>query len=152
MKQEFGDEYIILFRAHYFISNSIDLTPYKGFVYDVSHYDDINELYVISDILITDYSSVFFDYANLKRPIFFYMYDFEEYKNNMRDFYIDLKELPGPICKTEDELITALKDLNHYENNYRSIYNDFNSKFTYLDDGNASARLIDVCFDKKDFE
>lgn len=152
MMQEFGDEYIILFRAHYFISNSIDLSPYKGFVYDVSHYDDINELYIISDILITDYSSVFFDYANLKRPIFFYMYDFEEYKNNMRDFYIDLKELPGPICKTEDELISALKSLKDYEKNYRSIYDKFNDKFTYLDDGNASARLIDICFDKKDFE
>ena len=45
----------------------------------VSYYDDINDLYVVSDMLITDYSSVFFDYANLSRPIIFYMYDFEEF-------------------------------------------------------------------------
>lgn len=75
-----ADNYIILFRTHYFITNLFDFNKYKGFVYDVSNYDDINELYLISDILITDYSSVFFDFANLKKPIIFYMYDLDEYK------------------------------------------------------------------------
>ncbi|MGN1302826.1 MAG: CDP-glycerol glycerophosphotransferase family protein, partial [Clostridia bacterium] len=111
MQKELGQDYIILFRAHYFVSNSFDFERYKGFIYDVSKVDDINELYIISDMLITDYSSVFFDYANLKRPIIFYMYDFEYYKNDMRGFYIDLKELPGNITKTEDELIEEIKKL-----------------------------------------
>ena len=48
---------------------------------DVSQYDDINDLYLVSDMLLTDYSSVFFDYANLMRPMLFYMYDYENYKN-----------------------------------------------------------------------
>ena len=51
------------------------------------HYDDINDLYIVSDILITDYSSVFFDYAILQRPMLFYMYDMEEYRDVMRGFY-----------------------------------------------------------------
>ena len=76
----------MLFRAHYFVVDHFDLTPYKDFVIDVSCYDDINELYIVSDMLMTDYSSVFFDYANLNRPMLFFMYDFDVYKGQLRDF------------------------------------------------------------------
>lgn len=145
MQREFGDEYIILFRTHYFVANYIDLSKYEGFVYNVSTYDDINDLYIISDLLITDYSSVFFDYSNLKRPIYFYMYDFDEYKNNLRDFYIDLSELPGPITKTQDELMDELKNISTYESRYREIYDKFNARFTYHEDGHSSVRVIEQC-------
>ena len=138
-------KYIILFRTHYFVANYIDLSKYEGFVYNVSTYDDINDLYIISDLLITDYSSVFFDYSNLKRPIYFYMYDFDEYKNNLRDFYIDLSELPGPITKTQDELMDELKNISTYESRYREIYDKFNARFTYLEDGHSSVRVIEQC-------
>lgn len=93
-RETLGEDWVILFRAHYLVADAFDFEEYKGFVYDVSKYNDINELYVISDMLITDYSSVFFDYANLKRPILFYMYDLDAYKNELRGFYIDLEELP----------------------------------------------------------
>ena len=73
LQKELGQDYIILFRAHYLVANTFDFKKYEGFIYNVSNIDDVNELYIISDILITDYSSVFFDYANLKRPIIFYM-------------------------------------------------------------------------------
>lgn len=145
LKECFGDEYIILFRSHYFVSNKINLDEYKGFVYNVSDYDDINELYAISDLLITDYSSVFFDYANLNRPILFYMYDYEEYKNNLRDFYIDLSELPGPIVKTEDDLIKEIEMISEYNDKYGEIYRKFNDKFNYLEDGRSSERVIEAC-------
>ena len=58
---------------HYLVAENFDLSPYEGFVYDYSTNVDIRDLYLISDLLITDYSSVFFDYANLRRPIIFYM-------------------------------------------------------------------------------
>lgn len=145
LKEKYGDEYIILFRAHYFISNSIDLTPYEGFVFDVSSYDDISELYVVSDILITDYSSVFFDYANLRRPMLFYMYDYEEYKGNMRDFYFDLEELPGPICQTQDELENALDTLDTYNEKYYEVYKKFCEKFNPLDNADCAKKVIDDC-------
>lgn len=128
LKEKLENDYVILFRAHYFISNSFDFDKYNGFIIDACNYDDINDLYVVSDMLITDYSSVFFDYANLCRPIIFYMYDFEEYKNNMRDFYLDVNELPGNVIENEENLIEEIQNL---ENNYK--YNDeyrkFNSKF-----------------------
>ncbi len=146
LKEKLSEEYIILFRTHYFVSNSIDLKKYKGFIFDVSKYDDVSELYIISDLLITDYSSVFFDFANLKRPILFYMYDLDEYKNKLRDFYIDLKELPGPIITEEEELIKEIKNINKYDEKYKKIYQKFNQKFNYLDDENAAKRVINKIF------
>lgn len=144
LKKELSDEYIILFRAHYFVANSFDFDKYEGFVYNVSGYDDISELYVISDMLITDYSSVFFDYANLKRPIIFYMYDLEEYRDELRGFYFGIEELPGNIIKTEDELINEIKKSEKFT--FDEKYKKFNDKFNYLDDGNATKRVVAEVF------
>lgn len=143
MREILGNEYIILFRPHYFIANIFDFEKYRGFVYNVSDIDDINELYVISDILITDYSSVFFDYANLKRPIIFYMYDLEYYRDESNGFYFDIEStLPGKIIKTDDELIQEiLRVTNDFQ--YDEKYKKFNEKFNYLDDGNASKRVVE---------
>ncbi len=128
LQKELKDEYVILFRAHYFISNAFDFKKYNGFIINVSNYDDINDLYIISDMLITDYSSVFFDYANLSRPIIFYMYDFEEYKNKMRDFYLSIEDLPGPIVKDEVNLLKEIKHLGA-KFVYDTKYEEFNHRF-----------------------
>lgn len=141
LREELEQDYIILFRAHYLVANSFDFEKYQGFIYNVSDYDDINHLYVISDVLITDYSSVFFDYANLQRPIIFYMYDFEEYKDELRGFYIDLKELPGKITKNEKELLQAIKEVKDFT--YQEIYHQFNQKYNLLDDGQAAKRVVE---------
>ena len=148
LKKSLGKDYIILFRTHYFVANSFDFDKYKGFVYDVSNYDDINELYVISDILITDYSSVFFDYANLDRPIIFYMYDLELYKNKLRDFYFELDELPGPIVKDENTLIKEIKNVSKNVKKYQEKYLDFQAKFNPLDNGYCSKKVIKDIFER----
>lgn len=142
LQKELGDDYIILFRPHYFIANEFDFGKYKDFVYDVSQYDEISELYIISDILITDYSSVFFDYAILRRKIIFYMYDLEEYQTGIRDFYIGLEDLPGEIITIESRLIEHIKE----EFQYDSRYEEFNEIYNYLEDGNAAKRVIDIVF------
>jgi len=142
--EKFSKDYIILFRTHYLIANSIDLSNYEGFIYDVSSYSDINDLYILSDLLITDYSSVFFDYANLGKPMLFYMYDLSDYKNNMRDFYIDLDELPGPIVENEEDLYSEISNLDKYNKKYDKKYKKFNDKFNYLDDENSSKRVLDI--------
>ena len=146
LRNELSDEYVILFRAHYFVANKFDFSKYAGFVYNASLYDDINDLYIISDILITDYSSVFFDYSILKRPIIYYMYDLEEYQHVLRDFYISLDDLPGKIVETEDALIDALHNVG--ELTYDEKYKKFNDTYTYLDDGNASKRVVQCVFEK----
>lgn len=142
LKKKIGGKYIILFRAHYFIANSFDFDKYKGFVYNVSNIDDVNLLYVISDILITDYSSVFFDFANLKRPMLFYMYDKEEYQNNLRDFYFSLSYLPGPIVKEEKDLIKEINEVDTYFIRYKEKYDEFNKKFNYLDSKDISLKVL----------
>ena len=143
LREELGDEYIILFRPHYFVANAFDFEKYDGFVYNVSDIDDVNDLYIISDILITDYSSVFFDYANLKRPMIFYMYDLEHYRDESNGFYIDVnEELPGKIVKTDDDLIKEIKRVSK-EFKYDEKYKKFNEKYNYLDDGKASKRVLE---------
>ncbi|HLR59968.1 CDP-glycerol glycerophosphotransferase family protein [Staphylococcus cohnii] len=85
------------------------MSEYEGFAFDFSKYNDVNDLYIVSDILITDYSSVFFDYANLKRPILFYTYDLDKYKDELRGFYIDMeKDLPGPLLFDSLEVINII--------------------------------------------
>lgn len=139
-----GEEYVILFRAHYLVANSFNFDKYSRFIKDVSQYDDINELYMAADMLVTDYSSVFFDYAILKRPVIFYMYDLEEYREKMRGFYLDLDELPGEIVTDEKGLIEAVK--NAYIGGYAEVIEKFNGKFNYLNDGNAAKRFAERCF------
>lgn len=151
LKKKFGDKYVILFSAHYFVANSIDLSKYEGFVINTNGImDDINEAYIISDIIMTDYSSVFFDFANLKRPMLFYMYDIDDYKGNLRDFYLDLDELPGPIAKTQDELEKNLENIDEISEKYKEKYKKFNKKFNYLDDKDATIRVINKIFKLKE--
>lgn len=142
LRKELSDDYIILFRAHWLVAQNFDFEKYKDFVIDVSNHDDINELYVIADMLITDYSSVFFDYANLKRPIIFYMYDLEKYRDDIRGFYLNLNELPGKIIEKDDELIEEIKNMSK-KFEYNEKYKKFNEKFNYLDDGQASKRVVE---------
>ena len=95
---------------------------------------------------MTDYSSVFFDFANLKKPIIYYMYDIDDYQNNLRDFYISLDELPGPIAKTQEELEDNILNIDKIFEKYKNKYEKFNKKYNYLDDGNASYRVIKKIF------
>ena len=140
LRRELGDEYMILFRAHYLVANSFDFARYEGFVRDVSGYEDINDLYIASDMLVTDYSSVFFDYANLRKPIIFYMYDLKEYAGEIRGFYLSLDELPGAIAEEEDALIEEIRAAESWQVN--EAYEEFHRRFNPKDDGKASERVL----------
>lgn len=146
MEKALGDEWVILFRAHYYIANDFDFSAHKGFVYDVSKATDINELYIVSDALLTDYSSVFFDYANTRRPLLFFWPDWKHYSSGIRGFYFDLKELPGPHCFTTKEVIDAISNLEDYEIRYGTDYAAFREKFCPKDDGHSAERVVEAVF------
>lgn len=147
MQKKLSDEYVVILRTHYFIADNLDVTGLEGFVYNLSKYDDIAELYLISDILITDYSSVFFDYANLKRPMLFFTYDLDKYRDVLRGFYIDMeKELPGPLLFTTEEIIDSIENINTVNAKYASIYNEFYDRFCGWEDGHASENCIKAVF------
>lgn len=147
MRQELSDDYILLIRTHYFIADSLDLSALSDFAYNVSKYDDISELYLVSDILITDYSSVFFDFANLKRPMLFFTYDLEKYRDVLRGFYIDIeKEVPGPLVFTSEEIIDAIKDIDSITDYYIERYEEFYNRFCGWEDGQASKKVVESVF------
>lgn len=142
---QFGDEYVLLVRFHYLVSENLDLSKVEPNVLDVSNYPDIAELYTISDVLITDYSSVMFDYAHLMRPILFYVYDLEEYRDEIRGFYMNFTdEAPGPLLRTEEELYRTLNELSYVEATYQEKLEAFNHRFCEFDDGNAAANVVDT--------
>lgn len=144
LRDKLEDEYIILFRAHYLVADDFDFDAYRGFIYDVSGYDDINDLYIAADLLITDYSSVFFDYAILNRPILFYMYDMEEYRDEMRGFYLNIDELPGSVVRTERELVDSIKAVD--TGDCGELHREFNDRYNSMNDGKAAERLADRIF------
>ena len=79
---------------------------------------------------------MFFDYAILERPVIFFMYDMEEYENDLRGFYIPVDSLPGPIAADEQELVEMIT------NPIKVDYGEFNGKYNEFNDGNASERLV----------
>lgn len=148
MKQELGNEYVVLLRTHYYIADSIDVTGIEDFAMNFSKYDDISELYLISDILITDYSSVFFDYAGLRRPMIFFTYDLDKYRDVLRGFYMSIEdEVPGPLTFTTDEVIDAVKNIDEITVRYQEKYDVFYEKFCGLEDGHASEKVAKAVFD-----
>ena len=142
-QEQLSDNYVVIFKPHYLIVNDFDIQQYKGFVYEASATSDIADLYLVSDILITDYSSVFFDYAILNRPMYFYMFDLNEYAKELRGFYFDIYEtLPGPIVENEDDL---LKELISNSYDYDKL-NSFNEKFNQWHDGKSCEKVCNILF------
>lgn len=138
LKSELGDDYVLVIRMHYLIANQIDITGYEDFIYNLSSYPDISDLYLVSDLLITDYSSVFFDYAILKKPIIFYAYDLDYYADHLRGFYLDyFNDLPGSIVQTTAALIQEIKNPTDKE----AAYHEFYEQFCKTHDGKAAMKI-----------
>ncbi len=151
LQKEFGDDTVVLLRTHYYIADILDLSEYEGFVFNGSQYEDVSRLYLASDICMTDYSSVFFDYANLKRPLLFFVYDYDSYADEIRGLYIDMeKELPGPILHTNDEVVEALRDMDAVTEKYKERYEEFYERFCSVDDGHACERTIEKVFGERE--
>jgi CDP-glycerol glycerophosphotransferase len=147
LKKELSDTHVILVKLHYLVEDSIEWSNYQGFVYKFDQSWDIQELYLISDVLLTDYSSVMFDYSILKRPMIIYAYDYKKYRDNLRGFYFNIfKVFPGPIVENTQDLLKSIKTYDY--NDYEEKYIEFVDKFTSYDDGNASSKIIDLILAK----
>jgi len=145
LSKEIGEESIILLRLHYLLLNKLQENELPTNVVNASTYHDIQELYLISDVLITDYSSVMFDYALLGRPIILYCYDLQEYVSR-RGTYFDLEEKgPGPICDTIEKVIYYLNNPDSL-NEYKKDLMSFSQKFGNIEDGNATKKVIEQVF------
>lgn len=108
---------------------------------------DTNELLSLVDILITDYSSIFFDYMATNKPILYFMYDKEQYLKK-RGMYLDVNTLAGPICKTTDELAKCIKDIESIQEQYQSVYQEMNEIYIKRV-GDATQKVVDIIFKGK---
>ena len=142
-----GQDHVILVRGHHHMADDTPAGTRPGFVINVTDYPDISELFLATDAVITDYSSVMFDFAPTGRPLLFFTYDLEEYRDDLRGFYFDLEaEAPGPLLATSAEVIEAIASLDTVAGQYREAYQRFAAKYCPLDDGKAASRACDRIF------
>jgi CDP-glycerol glycerophosphotransferase len=112
-------------------------------VHDVSMHPDISDLYLAADVLVTDYSSVMFDFAVTGRPLIFFAYDLARYRDDLRGFYLDLEQIaPGPVLTSSDDVVAALADLPGVRARYAPAYDRFRTRFCALEDGHATDRVL----------
>jgi CDP-glycerol glycerophosphotransferase len=143
LRRELGDGVHVLARLHHRMLGALTEPP-SDFWTNASDHPDIRDLYLASDVLVTDYSSVMFDYAVTGKPMLFFTYDIEQYRDRLRGFYFDLTEqAPGPLVRTTPELAAALGDLDRVEREFEKVYAGFRETYCPWDDGNASGRVVD---------
>lgn len=138
--------YIFLIKKHINEKQIFNVNNFSNIIDVSDKVEDVQDLLVFTDILITDYSSVFFDFVLCDRPIIFYCYDFKEYLKNSRDMYYDyFEEMPGPFAKNQDELFQLLTSIEKLfiQNEYKEKYELFRKKFNYYLDGQSSERLYE---------
>jgi len=134
---------IFLLRRHYWVTSDVTARPSPGNWRDVSSYPDIAPLFLAADALITDYSSSMFDFAVTRKPILFFVPDYEQYVNSVRGTYFDLVDhAPGPICRNIDELFECLESMSELAPSFADRYERFRQRFCYLDDGKATERVV----------
>ncbi len=146
MYDKLGDDHVLLVRRHPRVVDSVPIVG-EGFVHDVSLYPEVMELFLLTDVLVTDYSSMMFDFANTGRPMLFFTYDLESYRDNLRGFYFDFEETaPGPLLTESDQVIDSLLNIDEVAGRSRAAYDSFVEQFCPLDDGHAAARVVDRVF------
>ena len=140
-----ANDTLFLIKMHPFIDKKVDIPEeVQDVVYEVSDYPDINELYYITDILITDYSSDYFEFALLKKPILFYTYDRDTYQL-LRGVHQDVLETaPGKVCDTFSGLIEALKN----EDFDLEKTKKFADEYSIVLEEDSAAKIIDEVFGK----
>ena len=137
-----GERYVILFRAHPVVVNNTKIDTSTGFMLDVSNYPDNSDLMIASDILISDYSGIFFEYAVQKKPMFCFAYDYEEYIKHRR-LYFDIREkIPGGFM-SEVELLNVIKEraFEKYDDIWNKFRDDYVSEY-----GNATEKCLDTIY------
>ncbi|MFE4452298.1 CDP-glycerol glycerophosphotransferase family protein [Streptomyces sp. NPDC056796] len=143
--ERFGDTCTLLVRAHYLEAASLPACP-PGTVVDVSDHHDVSELLALADVLVTDYSSIMFDYALLDRPILLLAPDLDAYAAE-RGSYFDLREkAPGPVVATEEELFDELDRLKSADTAHQERRAAFAAEFGAYDRGDAAREVVDTVF------
>ncbi|MFJ7194835.1 MULTISPECIES: CDP-glycerol glycerophosphotransferase family protein [unclassified Streptomyces] len=141
-ERELGADTVLLVRRHYLVTDRVPDSG-SGFVRDVSRHGDAGELMLISDALVTDYSSLMFDFARTGRPMLFHTHDLAHYRDT-HGFCFDFEaRAPGPLIPGSTGLVEALRDPERAVAGHAQAYEAFRRDFCDLDDGHAAAAVVD---------
>ena len=142
LTRDLGDDYVLLLRGHSRTVAHGGSVTLPG-VIDVTTYPDITELFLAADVLITDYSSVMFDFSVTRRPMIFFVPDMDDYRDSLRGVYFDLSEVaPGPVLYHQDEVSAALLELDQHPERYAELYETWVRRFNQHDDGHSAERVV----------
>lgn len=149
--ENFSKEYVLVIKNHPLVRENPKIPErYREFAMDASEGIDIEALLIMADLCITDYSSLIFEYSLFERPMFFFAYDMEEYCD-WRGFYYEYDALtPGPVCRTNEELVSRINNLEKEFS--RKTVADFKNKFMSACDGKATERILNYMQGGKDHE
>lgn len=140
IQNQLGNDYVVYIKTHYLITQN-EVSHHLN-DYFIPNWYDANELLSVIDILITDYSSIFFDFLPLQKPIYFYMKDKEDYTFE-RGLYFEIEELPGSVSYNMKDLLENLNiPITDYLNSYKINIENFINKYCRYDDGNSSYRTL----------
>lgn len=144
MKNRLSGKYNFLVKVHPYLYKKLENnSKIEGMLIPDSM--DANFLMAGIDLLITDYSSIFFDYLVTDQPVIFYAWDRDLYQNQ-RGMYLSEDELPGPIVENVEDLLITIENLFELSSEYRDVYNSFKTKFTSYDDGHTTERYVNRIF------
>ena len=145
---ELPEGFTMIYRGHT-NTHAVHKGSVAGRAIDVTMYPDVTELYLAADVMITDFSSVMFDYTVTGKPIMFLAPDIERYREE-RGFYFDFEDTaPGPILDTEQEVLQALGRIDQVSKLYEKRYRAWQQKFNSLEDGGSAARVVDLVWGAK---
>ena len=141
-----GPGYVLLMRAHYFFdgfgAESAGAGSDSATVVDVTGHPRVEDLCLAADVLLTDYSSIMFDYANLDRPIVIYAPDWDDYRATRGVYFDLLAEPPGAVATTEDELVACFRSGGFRDEAAGRARAAFRERFCSLEDGQAAERVV----------
>ena len=144
LAQRLGDGFVILARGH---ANTLRRNAELNLarVIDVTSYPEASDLFCASDLCITDYSSVMFDFTVTGKPLLFFTPDYERYMKEQRGVYFELRDrAPGPMLNTMDEVAEAVADSATIRQQWSERYDAWTQQFNAWDDGKASVRAADA--------
>ncbi|WP_244887339.1 CDP-glycerol glycerophosphotransferase family protein [Bacillus xiamenensis] len=146
LHERYSQEYNILLKLHPFLYHQASqLVELQGRL--IPDFVDTNMLLSATDLLITDYSSIFFDFLVTNKPVLFYMWDADEY-NEERGMYFNLKDLPGPRLYNIKDLADSIACIEDINSRFKHQYNRFKHDFTKHDDGKVTERVVKAIFNK----
>ena len=140
-----ADHYVLFVKQHPFVKEQFPIAEeYKNFCVEIDKELSVEELLIVSDICITDYSSIVFEYSLMRRPMLFFAYDMEEYYDE-RGFYYPYKEfVPGPVVRTTEEIVQQIENIETYD---VAMVESFCNRYMQSCDGHSTDRILDYVLD-----